>query len=80
MIDLADAEKVTIPMVVLASEEEKKDMDAYEKALKVEKYVETFGDQVHGFMSARADLMDEGKRREYERAYGVLVGWFGKYL
>ncbi|KAF7916015.1 uncharacterized protein EAE98_010870 [Botrytis deweyae] len=80
MMDVEDAGKITIPHVVLASEEERKDMDAYEKELKVEKHVETFKDQVHGFLSARADLEDEVKRREYERAYGVLVEWFGKFL
>ncbi|KAF7937861.1 uncharacterized protein EAE97_007657 [Botrytis byssoidea] len=80
MMDVEDAGKIAIPHVVLASEEERKDMDAYEKELKVEKYVETFKDQVHGFLSARADLEDEVKRGEYERAYGVLVEWFGKFL
>ncbi|KAF5878781.1 putative dienelactone hydrolase family protein [Botrytis fragariae] len=80
MMDVEDAGKITIPHVVLASEEERKDMDAYEKELKVEKYVETFEDQVHGFLSARADVEDEVKRREYERAYGVLVEWFGKFF
>lgn len=80
MMDVEDAGKIAIPHAVLASEEERKDMDAYEKELKVEKYVETFKDQVHGFLSARADLEDETKRSEYERAYGVLGEWFGKFL
>lgn len=80
MISLEDAEEVTIPMMILASEQEEKDMDAYEKALKVGKHVEGSGDQLHGLLSARAELKDEGKRMAYERVYGVLGGWFGTWL
>ena len=48
MVDPADAKKVTIPLCMLASgDEEKKDVEAFEKELNVKKHVETFGDQVH---------------------------------
>lgn len=54
MVDPKDAEKITIPLIMLASKDE--DAEAvknFEKTLKVEKHVETFGDQVHGWMAAR---------------------------
>lgn len=81
LITPEDAAKVTIPTCMLASGEEKKEeVEAYERELKVEKHVETFADQVHGWMSARGDLKDAKVRKEYERGYGIVVGWFQKYL
>jgi len=54
MIDPKDGAGVTIPTLLIPTKgEEKKDVDAYEKELKVEHKVEWFDDQVHGFMSAR---------------------------
>lgn len=49
MLDPKDAEKVQKPLMVLASkDEEAKDVKQFEENLKVEKHVETFGDQIHG--------------------------------
>ncbi|KAL9044871.1 MAG: hypothetical protein Q9214_002023 [Letrouitia sp. 1 TL-2023] len=54
MVDPGDAKDITIPLCMLASgDENPKDVDAFEKALTVPKHVETFGDQVHGWMAAR---------------------------
>lgn len=54
MVDPKDAEGITVPMCMLASKDEDKDaVKKFEEALKVEKHVETFGDQVHGWMAAR---------------------------
>jgi dienelactone hydrolase len=81
MIDPADAEKITIPVCMLASKDESlSEVEAWEKALKVEKHVEVFGDQIHGWMSARSDLKDEKVKKEYERGYGIFLGFFAKYL
>lgn len=81
MVDVGDAEKVKIPMMVLASmEEPAEDIRKYEEGLKVTKHVETFGDQLHGFMSARADLKDEKVRREYERGYKLALQFFHDHL
>lgn len=81
MVDAADAAKVTVPFLTLASGEEKKDeIEAFDAALDAEHLTETFGDQLHGWMSARADLEDERVRKEYERAYGVVLEWFGKHM
>jgi hypothetical protein len=75
-----DAVKVTIPTCFLASKEEiVEEVEAYTKALTVEKHVETF-QQIHGWMSARAKLEDEECRKEYMRAYSVVLEWFAKYI
>lgn len=77
MVDPADAEKVKIPMMMLASKEEPaEDVKKYEDSLKVTKHVETFGDQLHGFMSARGDLKDAKVKSEYERGYKLALQFF----
>ena len=81
MIDPADAEKITIPIAVLASgDEDAEQVKKFGEALKVEKYEETYGDQCHGFLAARADLGNERVKSEFERGYSVLLTWFHKYL
>lgn len=76
MVDPADGEKLTIPMCILASEEEPADAVAkYESNMKVKKHVETFKN-LHGFMSARADLKDEYQKEAYERGYKVALTFF----
>lgn len=68
-------------MCMLASkEEEAKDVKTFDEALTVEKHVETFGTQIHGWMSARADLEDETVKKEYLRGYETLSRWFGKHI
>ncbi|TVY47887.1 putative AIM2 family protein, partial [Lachnellula cervina] len=81
MVDPADAEGITIPLALLASKDEPaEDVKAFEERLKVEKHVETFGDQIHGFMAARSDLADERVKAEYERGYKTVLEFFSKYL
>ncbi|KAE8442383.1 hypothetical protein EG329_003399 [Mollisiaceae sp. DMI_Dod_QoI] len=76
-----DAAKVTIPMCFLASgEESAEEVEVFSKALTVEKHVETFQKQIHGWMSARGDLEDEECKKEYMRAYNIVLEWFGKYI
>ena len=43
-------------------------------------HVETFGDQVHGWMAARGDLENERVRKDYERGYGVLLEFYHEHL
>lgn len=78
MVDPADAEGVTVPFVLLASKEEPDDaVKKFEDALQVPKHVETFKDQVHGWMAARADLDDAHVKEEYERGYKTVLTFFG---
>lgn len=82
LVDPGDAEKVLIPMCVLASNEEPADdIKAYdEKLTKVPKYVETFSTEPHGWMSARGDLSVEKTKAEYQRGYQIALGWFNEHM
>ncbi|KAF1982762.1 alpha/beta-hydrolase [Aulographum hederae CBS 113979] len=81
VITPADAGKVTIPMAVLASKDEKKEeVEEFMSRLKGEKFVEWFDSQIHGWMSARGDLEDEGVRMEYERGYQIVLNFFKKHV
>ena len=54
MVDPNDAKGITVPLCMLASGDENKDaVKGFEEALTVPKYVETYPDQVHGWMAAR---------------------------
>jgi len=77
MVDPADAEKVQIPMCVLASKDEPaEDIKKYDANLKVIKHVETYSTQIHGWMAARADLDDNAVLKEYERGYKTALTFF----
>jgi hypothetical protein len=79
MVDPADAEGLTVPFALLASQDEnQEDVKKFEAALKVPHHVETFADQIHGWMAARSNLEDERVKAEYERGYKTLLDFFGK--
>lgn len=81
MVDPSDALGIKIPLCVLASGDESvEDVKKFEENLTVENHVETFGDQIHGWMAARADLENERVKAEYERGYKTLLEFFGKYV
>lgn len=74
MVSADDAKGISIPIAMLASKDEPaEDVEKFEKALTGPKHVETFGDQVHGWMAARAELKDANVKKEYERGYKVLL-------
>ncbi|KAK7746611.1 hypothetical protein SLS62_009332 [Diatrype stigma] len=80
-LDPEEAKRITVPMAVLASAGEDADVvRRYGDSLQGEKYVETFGGQVHGWMSARGELEKAEVRSEYERGYKILIDFFDKYL
>lgn len=80
-IDPKDAEQCTIPFTTLASKDENADeVKAFHKALPTQNIMHIFGDQIHGWMSARADLKDEKVKSEYERGYQIALDFFGEYL
>lgn len=81
MVDAADAEGINIPTALLASgDEPAEDIKKFEAALKVPHHVETFEDQIHGWMGARADLSDDRVKSEYERGYKTLLTFYGQHL
>lgn len=73
MGDAAEAERVNVPMCVLASAGgSEKAVEAYKKSLeKAGKsvLVESFGEMVHGWVSARGDVGEDKVRREYKSRY-----------
>jgi len=80
-VESKDAEKIKIPYCMLPSGDEPADeVKKFEENLSGEKYVETFSDQIHGWMAARSDLENERVKSEYERGYKIVVEFFGKYL
>jgi dienelactone hydrolase len=77
MVDAKDAEKVSIPMCMLASKDEPaEEVKKYEQSLKGVKHVEIYDTQLHGFMSARGDLKDKDVVKEYERGYKTILTFF----
>ncbi|RDW92494.1 hypothetical protein BP5796_01888 [Coleophoma crateriformis] len=81
MVDPEEATAITIPLCMLASKDEPaEDVKKFEENLKVEKYVETYSDQIHGWMAARSNLDDPKNKSEYERGYKQLLEFFGKHM
>ncbi|KAK5052494.1 hypothetical protein LTR84_002358 [Exophiala bonariae] len=87
LIDAKEAAEIKIPTCLLASKDEvAEEIWGYDAKLltgeedKGKKHVEIFEDQVHGWLSARADLADERVRAEYERGYQIVVKFFAEHL
>jgi dienelactone hydrolase len=54
LVDRKDAAQITIPIVMLASQDEDiEEVEAFKSGLKVKNHVEFYADQVHGWMGAR---------------------------
>jgi len=66
--------------MLASGDESAEDVKKFEANLKGEKHVETFGDQIHGWMAARSDLDDERVKAEYERGYKTLLEFYAKYV
>ena len=81
MVDPNDAKGIHVPLCMLASgDEDAHAVEEFSKTLTVEKHIETFGDQLHGWMAARGDLENERVKKEYERGYEVLLNFYCKHL
>ncbi|PQE05794.1 Dienelactone hydrolase protein [Rutstroemia sp. NJR-2017a BVV2] len=89
LVEPEDAKLVVIPQIVLPSMDEDPEVGrtisvdqiaAYEENLKVEKYFERFGDQVHGWMSSKGDLENPSTREAFYRGYELWSNFFAKHL
>ena len=81
MVDANDAAATTIPFAMLPSKDEpKEDVEKWQQNIKVKNIVEWFPDQIHGFMAARSDLSDPNVKKEYERAYKLLLDFFHEHM
>lgn len=81
MLDPEDAKNVTVPIALLASKDEDPEaVKGYDANLKVDKHVDTYSTQIHGWMAARANLEDPEVKKEYERGYHAVLDFFHKHL
>ncbi|KAK4498012.1 hypothetical protein PRZ48_010668 [Zasmidium cellare] len=81
-VDPEDARKISIPSMMLASEGEDEGLvKAWGEAFGgKERVVERWGREVHGWMSARSNLEDAERRAEFERGYGVVLGFLERHF
>ncbi|ODM16879.1 hypothetical protein SI65_07844 [Aspergillus cristatus] len=83
-LDTSDAEKLTIPHLILASKDEPADaVNGYADIISKNGHgglVETYEAMWHGWMGARADLDKEESLKEYVRGYAQAAEFFEKYL
>ncbi|KAI0439427.1 hypothetical protein F4803DRAFT_531151 [Xylaria telfairii] len=81
MVDPEDAKKIKVPLAFLASKDEDAEaVKKFEANLTGPKYVETFPDQIHGWMAARSDLEDERVKSEYKRGYQAVLKFLQEQL
>lgn len=81
MVDPSDAEKIKIPFLCLASgDEPADDVKAFGEKLTVPKVIETYPDQIHGWMAARSDLKDPKVKAAYESGYKKVLDFFHEHL
>ncbi|KAK8072169.1 hypothetical protein PG996_005517 [Apiospora saccharicola] len=81
MVEPEDARNIKVPLCMLASKDEPvEDVKKFEANLSGAKHVETFGDQIHGWMAARSDLKDSRVKEEYIRGYKTVLEFFQKNL
>ncbi|KAI0487577.1 hypothetical protein F4859DRAFT_262340 [Xylaria cf. heliscus] len=81
MVDPEDAKNIKVPLALLASKDEgPEDVKKFEANLTGPKYVETFPDQIHGWMAARSDLEDERVKSEYKRGYETVLKFLQEHL
>ncbi|KAK4239326.1 Carboxymethylenebutenolidase [Achaetomium macrosporum] len=79
MVEPKEAETIKVPLIMLASKEEPDDkVKQFEANLKGAKHVETFKDQIHGWMAARSDLSNDRVKEEYIRGYKTVLEFFAK--
>ncbi|KAF2804338.1 alpha/beta-hydrolase [Mytilinidion resinicola] len=80
-LDTADAPNITVPLCMLASEDEDADaVKAFGEALTVPKLVERFEGAPHGWMTSRGDLSDVKGKADYERGYATVMTFFHEHL
>jgi len=81
MVDPSDAEKLSIPFMMLPSKDEDKETcEKHKAAQKTPGFTEFFPTQVHGFMAARSNLSDPEVKKEYERAYKLVLDFFHDHV
>lgn len=86
MVDPKDAAKLTVPVANFPSKDEPKDaVDAFEaevqkKDIAKDSVYKLYPDSHHGWAAARADLKDEGNKKNFQDVYQRLADFFNKTL
>nr|CDI52577.1 dienelactone hydrolase [Melanopsichium pennsylvanicum 4] len=86
MVDPKDAEKLTVPIANFPSKDEPKDdVDKFEAEVQKKSFAnqsvyKLYPDSHHGWASARADLKDEGNKKNFQDVYQRLADFFNKTL
>ncbi|KIW68155.1 hypothetical protein PV04_04121 [Phialophora macrospora] len=84
LMDIEDTKHVTVPFCVLPSQDEDPEyVEAWFANLKrasPQSYLETFGDQVHGWMTSRADFNNLHAYEEYLRGYRIVRTFFAAHM
>ncbi|KAM0174096.1 hypothetical protein ACHAPC_010137 [Botrytis cinerea] len=77
-----DAERITVPHIVLASNgEDVKAVQEYKGVLEAGNgVVETYSTMHHGWMGARANFDNEDNAKEYVRGYQQCAAFFSEHL
>lgn len=66
--------------LLASKDEDAEEVKKYEAKLTGPKHVETFGDQIHGWMAARSDLENPRVKEEYARGYDTVLKFLSKNL
>ncbi len=71
----------TVPHLLLASKDEPNDLvEAYKTIMGNQAEVVTYGTMHHGWMGARANLMDNDNAAQFERGYAQAGKFFLQHL
>ncbi|SJX61803.1 related to AIM2-cytoplasmic protein involved in mitochondrial function or organization [Sporisorium reilianum f. sp. reilianum] len=86
MVDPKDAEKLTVPIANFPSKDEpQKEVEAFEAEVHKKPFAKDcvykhYGENHHGWATARADLSDEGNLKSFQDVYQRLADFFSKTL
>ena len=84
-LDESDPESISVPLCLLPSQGEDMEkinaiMAGVEKKNPGKNFMKRFGDQVHGWTAARADLSDPHQAEGFREAYQIYANFFEQHL
>ncbi|KAK6532071.1 hypothetical protein TWF694_003233 [Orbilia ellipsospora] len=81
MIVPDDPKLIVIPHICLASKgEDVAAIENYKNSINKESHVETYSDNIHGWMGAKANLLNPEEKAAWVKGYKQVATFFGKYL
>ncbi|EPS36433.1 hypothetical protein H072_10024 [Dactylellina haptotyla CBS 200.50] len=74
-----DPKLISIPHICLASKaEDVAAIENYKATINGESHVETYSDNIHGWMGGRANLLNADEKAAFEKGYKQVATFFGK--